>query len=64
MPDVTLPRKGVPAMNTDTRAAELREAAGRARAFAQSLESTELRQSFFELADKWEAEARTLETLH
>ncbi len=64
MPDVTLYRQGVPAMDTDTRATELREAASRARAFASSLESTELKQSFFELADKWEAEARTLETMH
>jgi hypothetical protein len=64
MPDVTLHHKGVPAMDTDTRPSELREAASRARAFAQSLESTELKQSFLELADKWDAEARTLETMH
>ena len=51
-------------MDMDTRAMELREAALRARAFAQSAESSELKQSFLELADKWEAEARTLETMH
>ena len=48
-------------MNTDTRAADLLEAAIHARAFARSQESTELRKSFFALASKWEAEAQVLE---
>ena len=51
-------------MDTDTRAAELREAAYRARAFAQSLESTELKQGFLDLADKWEDEAQAIQTTH
>ena len=64
MADVTLYSKGAAAMDTDTRAAELREAAYRARAFAQSLESTELKQSFLDLADKWEGEAQAIQTTH
>ena len=59
--DAALPLKGVPAMNTDTRAADLLEAAVHARAFARSQESLELRKSFFALASKWEAEAQVLE---
>jgi hypothetical protein len=51
-------------VDTDTLAVELRQAASRARAFAQSLQSTELKRSFLDLADKWESEAQALETRH
>jgi hypothetical protein len=40
---------------------ELREAALRARLFARSLQSPELKESFLRLASKWEAEARIIE---
>jgi hypothetical protein len=42
-------------------AAELREAALRARLFARSLQSPELKQSFLRLASKWETEAMMIE---
>jgi hypothetical protein len=43
-----------------TGAAELREAAARAREFARLLPSRELKESFMTLASKWEAEAQRL----
>ena len=49
-------------MHTDATVGELREAASRARAFAQSLEPLELKDSFLRLARKWEAEAKALES--
>jgi hypothetical protein len=51
-------------MHTDATVGELREAASRARAFAQSLEPLELKDSFLRLARKWEAEATALETTY
>ncbi len=42
-------------------AADLREAALRARLFACSLKSPELKESFLTLASKWEAEAQAIE---
>lgn len=42
-------------------AAELREAALRARGFACHLKSQELKDSFLRLAAKWEAEAQALD---
>jgi hypothetical protein len=42
-------------------AAELRAAALHAREFAQPLKSPELKESFLQLAAKWEAEAQTLD---
>ena len=47
-------------MNQD--AAELREAAASARAFADILGSAELKRSFREMARRWEAEADECET--
>ena len=43
-------------------AAELREAALRARQFASSLKSPQSKESFLALAAKWEAEARAIES--
>jgi hypothetical protein len=42
-------------------AAELREAALRARQFERSHKSPEVKESFLRLASKWEAEARAIE---
>ncbi len=42
-------------------ATDLRAAAASARAFAETLDSPELRQSFRTMAKRWEAEARDLE---
>ncbi len=43
-------------------AAELREAAASARAFADNIGSAELKRSFREMARRWEAEAEECET--
>ena len=46
----------------DQHAAELREAAASARAFADNIGSAELKRSFREMARRWEAEADEWET--